>query len=121
MLRMETTTNGVPNIQEFGSVATREGFDALLAMSSYHHVRDGVKYPAVLLTHGVNDPRVEAWMSAKMTARLQAASASKNPVLFRVDYQAGHGIGSTKQQQQEETADAFAFLLWQMGHPEFRH
>ena len=118
MLRMETTTNGVPNIQEFGSVATREGFDALLAMSSYHHVRDGVKYPAVMLTHGVNDPRVEAWMSAKMTARLQAATASKKPVLFRVDYQAGHGIGSTKKQQQEETADAFAFLLWQLGHPE---
>ena len=120
MLRSETTTNGVPNIQEFGSVATKEGFDALLAMSAYHQVKDGVKYPAVLLTHGVNDPRVEAWMSAKMTARLQAASTSGKPVLFRVDYQAGHGIGSTKKQYQEETADAMAFLLWQLGDKEFR-
>jgi prolyl oligopeptidase len=115
MLRAETTTNGVPNIQEFGSVKTKEGFDALLAMSAYHQIKDGTKYPAVLLTHGVNDPRVEPWMSAKMTARLQAATASGKPVLFRVDYQAGHGIGSTKAQRQEEQADEWAFLLWQMG------
>ena len=117
MVRSETTTNGVPNIQEFGSVATREGFDALLAMSAYHQVKDGVKYPAVLLTHGINDPRVEPWMSAKMTARLQAATASGKPVLFRVEYQGGHGIGSTKKQRQEETADEWAFVLWQLGHP----
>jgi prolyl oligopeptidase len=120
MLRSETTTNGVPNIQEFGSVATKEGFDALLAMSAYHQVKDGVKYPAVLLTHGVNDPRVEPWMTAKMTARLQAATTSGKPVLFRVDYAAGHGIGSTKRQHQEETADTLAFLLWQLGDPEFQ-
>ena len=120
MLRMETTTNGVPNIQEFGSTQSKEGFDALMAMSAYHHVKDGTEYPAVLLTHGVNDPRVEPWMSAKMTARLQAATASDKPVLFRVDYQAGHGIGSTKKQDQEEQADAMAFLLWQMGHSEFQ-
>ena len=115
LVRAETTTNGVPNIQEFGSVATKEGFDALLAMSPYHHVKDGVEYPAVLLTHGVNDPRVEAWMSAKLTARLQAATASGKPVLFRVDYQAGHGIGSTRTQRQAQQADEWAFLLWQMG------
>ena len=114
LLRAETTTNGVPNIQEFGSVVTRPGFKALLAMSPYHHIKDGTKYPAVLLTHGLNDPRVDAWMSAKMTARLQAATASKKPVFFRVDYQAGHGIGSTRAQRQEETADTWAFLMWQL-------
>jgi prolyl oligopeptidase len=119
-LRMETTTNGVPNIQEFGSVVTKEGFDALLAMSAYAHVKDGVKYPAVLLAHGMNDPRVEPWESAKMTARLQAATASGKPVLFRVDYQAGHGIGSTKKQHQEKTADIYAFLLWQLGDKDFQ-
>ncbi len=114
-LRMETTANGVPNIQEFGTVKTEEGFNALLAMSAYHHVADGMKYPAVLLTHGINDPRVAPWESAKMAARLQAATASGRPVLFRVDYDAGHGIGSTHQQRQEERADEWAFLLWQMG------
>lgn len=114
MLRMETTTNGVPNIAEFGTVKTPEGFRGLLQMSAYHQVKDGVKYPAVLLTHGINDPRVEPWMSAKMTARLQAATASGRPVLFRVEYSAGHGIGSTRAQRQAETADRYAFLLWQM-------
>jgi prolyl oligopeptidase len=114
-VRAETTTNGVPNIAEFGTVAMKEGFDGLLAMSAYHHVKDGAEYPAVLLVHGINDPRVEPWMSAKMAARLQAASASGKPVLFRVDYAAGHGIGSTRKQRQEQTADEWAFLLAQMG------
>ena len=113
MLRMETTTNGVPNIKEFGSVITKEGFDALLAMSSFHHVADGVNYPAVLSTHGINDPRVEPWFSAKMTARLQAATSGNRPILFRVDYDAGHGIGSTKMQRYEKQADIWAFLFWQ--------
>jgi prolyl oligopeptidase len=114
-VRFETTANGVPNIQEFGSVATKEGFDALLEMSAYAHVKDGTKYPAVLLTHGINDPRVEPWQSCKMAARLQAATTSSKPVLLRVDYDAGHGIGSTKTQRQELRADEWAFLLWQMG------
>jgi len=49
----------VPNIPEFGTFKTEEGFKALLAMDGYHKVKDGVKYPAVMLTHGINDPRVE--------------------------------------------------------------
>jgi prolyl oligopeptidase len=120
MLRFETTTNGPPNIPEYGSTTKKDEFPHLLAMSSYHQVKDGTKYPAVLLTHGINDPRVEPWESAKMTARLQAATASAKPVLFRVDYNAGHGIGSTKAQQHAEQADVWAFLLWQMGEAEFQ-
>jgi len=114
-IRVETTTNGVPNIPEFGTVTKPDEFKGLLEMSSYHHVKDGVKYPAVMLSHGVNDPRVEPWESAKMTARLQAATASGKPVLFRVDYHAGHGIGSTRAQAQEAQADKYEFMLWQMG------
>ena len=119
MLRMETTTNGVPNIAEFGSTQSPEGFKSLLEMSSLHQVKDGTKYPAVLLTHGINDPRVEPWMSAKMTARLQTASTSNKPILFRVDYEAGHGMGSTKAQDQQQLTDGWAFLLWQMGEADF--
>lgn len=120
MIRMETTPNGVPNIPEFGSTKTEDGFRGLYAMSALHHVKDGVPYPAVLLTHGINDPRVDPWMSAKMAARLQAATSSGKPVLFRVNYEAGHGIGSTKDQYQQETADTWAFLLWQFGVDEFQ-
>jgi prolyl oligopeptidase len=114
-IRFETSANGIPNIPEFGSVKTEEGFKALFAMSSYHWIRDGVKYPAVLVTTGLNDPRVDAWQAAKMAARLQAASASGKAVLLRIDYDAGHGFGSTKKSQYQERADIFAFLLWQAG------
>jgi prolyl oligopeptidase len=120
MLRMETTPNGVPNIPEFGSVKTQDGFKGLYEMSAYNHVSDGTKYPAVMLTTGINDPRVEPWQSAKMAARLQAATASGKPVLLRVDYEAGHGIGSTKKQGEELTVDMWAFLLWQFGLPNFQ-
>jgi len=113
-LRFEITSNGVPNIPEFGSVTTEEGFKALLAMDAYHKVKDGVKYPAVLLTTGINDPRVEPWMSAKMAARLQAATTSDKPVLLRIDYDAGHGFGSTKRQRNEQAADIYAFLFQQL-------
>lgn len=110
MLRYETTANGVPNTAEFGSVKTEEGFRDLLAMDAFHKIKDGVKYPAVMLTHGTNDPRVEPWFSAKLAARLQAASKSGKPVLLRIDYDAGHGIGSSRQQRNEESADVLAFL-----------
>ncbi|UCH09392.1 MAG: prolyl oligopeptidase family serine peptidase, partial [Fidelibacterota bacterium] len=112
-VRAETTTNGVPNIKEFGTVTEKDAFRGLHAMSAYHHVKNGTAYPAVILTHGFNDPRVDPWMSAKMTARLLAATTSDKPVLFRVDYDAGHGIGSTRAQYLAQLADTWAFLLWQ--------
>ncbi len=114
-IRAETTTNGVPNIKEFGTVTDEEGFKGLLAMSSYHHVREGVDYPATLLTHGYNDPRVNVWMSGKMAARLQAANGEDGPpVLLRVEFDAGHGIGSTRDQFLSEVADTYSFLFWQL-------
>jgi prolyl oligopeptidase len=119
-VRAELTANGVPNIPEFGTVKKEDEFRALLAMSSYHHVKDGVAYPAVLLIHGVNDPRVEWWQSAKMAARLQAATSSAKPILLDLDYDAGHGIGSTKLQRQRQAADFYAFLFWQTGQPQFQ-
>lgn len=120
MLRAEFSANGVANIPEFGTVKDEAGFKALLAMSAVHAVKDGTPYPAVLVTTGFNDSRVPAWQAGKMAARLQAATSSGKPVLLRVDYEAGHGIGSTKQQQYEERADTFAFLLWQAGVPGFQ-
>ncbi len=114
-VRAETTPNGVPNIPEFGSRKTEAGFRALLAMSTYHQIRDGVPYPAVLLTHGVNDPRVEVSNTTKTAARLMVASTSGKPVLMRLNYDSGHGIGDTKAQVLDERADTYAFVLWQTG------
>lgn len=115
ILRSETYANGLTNVPEFGSIKTVEGFEDLYAMDAYLHVRDGVAYPAVMLTTGVNDPRVAPWMPAKMAARLQAATSSGNPILLRVDFQGGHGIGASKQQRAEQTADTMSFFLWRFG------
>jgi prolyl oligopeptidase len=119
-LRAETSANGVPNIPEFGTVKDRQQFNGLLEMDAFHHVQDGVKYPATLLTTGINDPRVPAWESMKMAARLQAASTSGKPVLLRIQYDGGHGIGSTKKQRQELAADRWSFMLWQFGDARFQ-
>jgi prolyl oligopeptidase len=119
-LRAEFSQNGPPNVPEFGSVSTADGFKGLLAMDSYQHVKDGTKYPAVLLTTGMTDPRVDPWQAAKMAARLQKATASGKPVLLRVDFQAGHGLGSTRAQRDEEFSDIFAFIFWQVGAKGFQ-
>jgi prolyl oligopeptidase len=118
--RMEFTPNGPPNIAEFGSITDPDGFKGLYAMDAYQHVKDGTAYPGILLTAGINDPRVDPSQPAKMTARLQAASSSKKPVLLRVDYDAGHGMGSTRNQHDLEFADEMSFLLWQFGDPAFQ-
>jgi prolyl oligopeptidase len=120
-LRFELTQNGQTNIPELGSVKTEAGFKALFAMSSYHNVVDGTSYPSVLLETGMNDPRVDPWQMAKMTARLQAANASGKPILLRVDYAGGHGMmGATSDQANQQLADEWSFLLWQLGIPEFQ-
>ncbi len=118
-LRAEFSQNGPPNIPEFGTVTTEDGFKGLFAMDSTQHVKPGTAYPAALLTTGMTDPRVEPWQVAKMAAHLQAAS-SANPTLLRVDFNAGHGLGSTRAQRDAEVADMFAFILWRAGDPGFQ-
>src|SRR5262249_28646307 len=83
MLRVELSPNGAFNIPEYGTVKDPALFRALYAYSPYHRVTDGVAYPAVLLTTGANDPRVDPYHSRKMTARLQAATSSDPPILPR--------------------------------------
>jgi prolyl oligopeptidase len=112
-LRAETTTNGVYNTAEFGTVEDPQQFKALLAYSPYHHVVNGTSYPAVLLTAGENDTRVDAWHAKKMAARLQAATSSDRPVLLRLE-SGGHLAGSLDQAVDEST-DIHAFLFDQLG------
>jgi prolyl oligopeptidase len=118
-LRTETGANGPGNIPEFGSVKTREGFDGLYAMGAYYHIVPGTQYPAVLVTAGAHDPRVDPWQGAKMAAALQAASGSGKPVLLRVNYDAGHFADTTAQVNSDWT-DIYSFLLWNFGDADFR-
>lgn len=115
MLRVELSPNGAFNVTEFGTVKDREQFKAMYAYSPYHHVKDGTKYPSILMMTGANDPRVDPMQSRKMIARLQAATGSKNPVLLRTSANAGHGVGSSLSQRIERYTDQFAFLMHEMG------
>ena len=112
--------NGPNHLLEMGDVNTEGGVRQLLAMSSYHQVVSGTSYPAVLILTGMNDNRVDPWMSFKMAARLQAATSSGKPVLLRVEEEGGHGMSGTLDQYLATTADYYAFLLWQVGDPDFQ-
>jgi prolyl oligopeptidase len=114
-LRYVAEQNGYGEEPEWGSISEESGYRALKAIDSYQAVQPGVAYPAVLLTTGVTDPRVAPFHVGKMAARLQACSTSGKPILLRVEFHAGHGIGSTRAQQDREAADTYAFLLWQTG------
>ncbi len=119
-IRLELTPTGSANAAEYGSSKTEAGFRGSLEMSAYYHVREGIPYPGVLLVQGVNDPRVLAWQSTKMAARLQAATTSARPILLRLDYDAGHGVGSSTLQRRLQFVDTLTFMLWQFGDPEFQ-
>jgi prolyl oligopeptidase len=114
MLRVELSPNGAFNVTEFGTVKEADQFKALYAYSPYHHVKDGTQYPAILLTTGDNDARVDPMQSRKMAARLQA-SGTKQPVLLRTSSTAGHGIGSSIDDNVALWTDIDAFLLKELA------
>jgi prolyl oligopeptidase len=115
MLRVELDPNGTFNVTEYGSTQDPAQFKALYAYSPYHHVKDGTAYPAVLMLTGDTDGRVNPAHSRKMIARLQAATASKHPVLLTVNAHAGHGIGSALSIVVNQLADIYSFLFDQLG------
>ena len=119
-LRMEFDPNGPANIAEFGTIKNETEFKALLEMDSYHHIKKGVKYPALLVTTGFNDPRVSSYNPAKFAAKMQNENDSKNPVFLDVNYDAGHFGGSTRDEYFKEESKKIAFILWQCGHPDFQ-
>jgi prolyl oligopeptidase len=114
MLRVELHPNGAFNVTEFGTVEDPDLFAAMYAYSPYHRVVDETPYPAVLLTAGEFDPRVDAYHAKKMAARLQAATSSDDPILLRVE-SGGHGIGQSLDQLIGLTADVHAFAFAQLG------
>ena len=111
MLRVELSPNGAFNVTEFGTVQDPAQFAALHAYSPYHHVREGVAYPATLMLTGDNDPRVDPMHSRKMTARLQAATTGPLPILLRTSRDAGHGRNTDLDERIAETTDVMTFML----------
>ncbi len=113
-LRVELHPNGAFNVTEFGTVEDPELFAAMYAYSPVHRVVDGTAYPAVLLTAGENDPRVDAYHAKKMAARLQAASSSGEPVLLLVE-RGGHGIGASLAERIEDLTFSTTFVVDRLG------
>lgn len=108
------------NSEEYGNIKDPKEFNALKEMDAYYHIKKGVKYPATLITAGINDPRVIAWEPVKFAAKLMADSASKNPVLLQIDYDGGHGNNTTAAHGHANLSDIFAFAFWQLGHPDYQ-
>jgi prolyl oligopeptidase len=117
--RMEFSSNGPVNTPEFGTVKDPVECKALYEMDGVQHVRQGVKYPAVMGVGGWNDPRVAPWEPGKFVAALQNASASGRPVLMKVNYDDGH-FTEEKIVTFRNFAGQAAFMLWQTGHRDFQ-
>ena len=115
MLRFARFTIGWAWIDDYGSVEKADEFAALHKYSPYHNVKQGLKYPATMVTTGDHDDRVVPGHSFKFAAALQAAQAGESPVLIRVDVRAGHGAGKPTAKIIEMVADRWAFLVKSLG------
>lgn len=116
MLRYHTFTAGAGWAYDYGTAEDSKAmFDYIKAYSPVHNVKTGVKYPATLVTTGDHDDRVVPAHSFKFAAELQAKQAGSNPVLIRIETNAGHGAGKPVSKTIEEAADLQAFTLYTMG------
>lgn len=119
MLRFHKFTIGWNWIADYGSSDNAADFPYLHAYSPLHNLRDGVSYPATLVTTGDHDDRVVPAHSFKYAARLQEANAGPNPTLIRIEVQSGHGSSSLGKAI-DETADVYAFTFFNLGvEPKF--
>jgi prolyl oligopeptidase len=115
MLRFDQFGQGAGWVGDYGSPQNPEDFKALRAYSPYHNVKPGTRYPAIMVITGDHDARVMPAHSFKFAAALQAAQSGPAPVLLRVRLSTGHGAGPTTSQVIEEKADAYAFLMENLG------
>ncbi len=115
MLRFDQFGQGAGWAGDYGLPHNAEDFKYLRAYSPYHNVKPGTHYPAIMVITGDHDARVMPAHSFKFAAALQAAQAGPEPVLLRVRLNTGHGSGATSRQLVQERADAYAFLMQNLG------
>jgi len=101
--------------EEYGSAEDPEQFKYILKYSPYHNVRPGTKYPAIIVTAGINDARVDPYHARKFTAALRDANSSDAPILLQVQQSSGHGGGTQLSIIAGQSADKMAFLMDQVG------
>jgi prolyl oligopeptidase len=115
MLRYQKFTLGRYWIAEYGSSEVAGDFPFLYKYSPYHNVREGIAYPATLITTADTDDRVDPGHSKKLAARMQAVQAGDEPILVRIETKAGHGGGKPTTKILDEQADIWTFVFWQLG------
>ena len=116
MLRYHTFTAGAGWAYDYGTAEqSKEMFDYLKGYSPVHNVKTGTSYPATMVTTGDHDDRVVPAHSFKFAAELQDKQAGKNPVLIRIETNAGHGAGTPVAKTIEQYSDIFGFTLYNMG------
>ena len=116
MLRYHTFTAGAGWAYDYGTAEdSKEMFDYLKGYSPVHNVKEGVEYPATMVTTGDHDDRVVPAHSFKFAAELQSKQAGNNPTLIRIETDAGHGAGTPVSKTIEQYADIFGFTLYNMG------
>jgi prolyl oligopeptidase len=115
MLRYHKFLMGPYWVTEYGSADNPDQFDFIYAYSPYQHVKKGVKYPAVMFVTGDSDTRVAPLHARKMTAMMQAATASDRPILLHYDTKAGHSGGSPTSKRIDNITDEQSFIFWQLG------
>jgi len=121
MLRYHTFTAGAGWAYDYGtSEQTKEMFEYIKGYSPVHNVKASAKYPATLVTTGDHDDRVVPAHSFKFAAELQAKQAGDNPVLIRIDVNAGHGAGKSVAATIQENVDMQVFTLYNMGIKELK-
>ena len=119
MLRYHTFTAGAGWAYDYGTAEdSKEMFAYLKSYSPLHNVKEGVEYPATLITTGDHDDRVVPAHSFKFAAELQSKQTGSNPVLIRIETDAGHGAGTPVSKTIEQYADIFGFTLFNMGYEE---
>lgn len=116
MLRYHTFTAGAGWAYDYGTAEdSKEMFEYLKGYSPIHNVKEGVAYPATLITTGDHDDRVVPAHSFKFAAELQEKQQGENPVLIRIETKAGHGAGTPVSKRIEQAADIYGFTLYNMG------
>jgi prolyl oligopeptidase len=114
MLRYHKFTVGWGWASEYGNPDSIDHFKNLIKYSPYHNLKEGTAYPATLITTGDHDDRVVPAHSFKFAARLQEYHKGPNPVLIRIETNAGHGAGKPTNKQIEETADIWSFVMYNL-------
>lgn len=121
MLRYHTFTAGAGWAYDYGtSEQSKEMFEYIKGYSPVHNVKAGTKYPATMVTTGDHDDRVVPAHSFKFAGELQAKQAGDNPVLIRIDVNAGHGAGKSVAATIQENVDMQVFTLYNMGVKELK-